>query len=91
MITKLNSQTSGVGSRILQTAFLARGQINSVFRITRKSGMNGVSLACLKTRKIFRCHKEILTKVASISIIFKRTIVVVVSSSLYDGFQAGWC
>ena len=41
MITKPNSKISGGRSYILQATFLARGQINNVFRITGKSGMNG--------------------------------------------------
>ena len=91
MITKPNSKISGGRSYILQATFLAKGQINNVFRITRKSGMNDVFFSLLKTRKRFRFLQELLTKVASISIAFKTTIVVVIRSSLCGGFQAGWC
>ena len=76
---------------ILQTTFLARGQINNGFRPTRKSEMNSEFFARLKTRKRFRFHREILTKVASVSMAFKTTIVVVIRSSLYGGFQTSWC
>ena len=75
----------------MQTTFLARGQINNVFRITRNSGMNGIFFACLKTRKRFRFHKEIISKVASLFVAFKTAIVAVVRSSLYGGVQAEWC
>ena len=51
MITKRNSKISGGRSHMLQATFLARRQINNVSRITRKSGMNGVFFARLKTRK----------------------------------------
>ena len=37
--------------------------------------MNSVFFAHLKTRKRFRFHKEILTKVASISIAFKQPLL----------------
>ena len=67
MIAKPNSEISGGGPYILQATFLARGQINNVFGITGKSGMNIVVFARPKTGKRFGFHKEILTKVASIS------------------------
>ena len=51
--------------------------------------MNGVFFFRRKTKERFRFHKEILTKIASISIAFKTTIVVVIRSSLCGGFQAG--
>ena len=53
--------------------------------------MNDVFFFRLKTKERFRFHKEILTKVAPISVAFKTTIVVVIRSSLCGGFQARWC
>ena len=74
-----NSEISGGRPYILQTTFPARGQINNVFRITGKSGMNMVFFARPKTGKRFGFHNEILTKVASISFAFETTIVVMTS------------
>ena len=51
MVTKPNSEISGGRSHILQATLLARSQIDNVFRITGKSGMDSVFFARLKTRK----------------------------------------
>ena len=51
MITKPNPKINFGISQILPGTFLARSNINNAFGITRKSGMNGVISARLKTRK----------------------------------------
>ena len=51
MITKPNSRVGCGRSYLLQAKFLARNQINHIFRITRKSGMNGIVIAHLKAKK----------------------------------------
>ena len=91
MVTKPNSEISGGRSHILQATFLARGQIDNVFRITGKSGMDSVFFAHLKTRKWFRFHKKIMAEVASIPIAFETTIFVVSWLSIFGGFETGWC
>ena len=91
VIAKPNSEISGGRPYILQATFLARGQINNVFGITGKSGMNIVVFARPKTGKRFGFHKEILTKVASISIAFETTIVVMTSLTLLCYFEMRWC
>ena len=48
VIAEPNSEISGGRPYILQTTFPARGQINNVFRITGKSGMNVVFFAVRK-------------------------------------------
>ena len=70
--------------------FPARGQINNVFRITGKSGVNSIFFARPKTGERFRFYKEILTEVASIPIAFK-TIVVMINLTLLCNFKTGWC
>ena len=51
MIMKPNSKVGSGRSHVLQAIFLTRNQINHTFRITRKSGMNGVFFARLKAKK----------------------------------------
>ena len=51
MITKPNSKVGSGRSHVLPATFLVRNQINHIFRITRKSGMNGVFFARLKAKK----------------------------------------
>ena len=91
MIAKPNSEISGGRPYILQATFLARGQRNNVFGITGKSGMNIVVFAHPKTGKQIGFHKEILTKVASISVAFETAIVVMTSLTLLCYFETRWC
>ena len=51
MITKPNSKVGSSRSHVLQATFLARNQINHIFRMTRKFGMNGAFFARLKAKK----------------------------------------
>ena len=51
VMMKPNSKVGSGRSHVLQAIFLARNQINHIFRITRKSGMNGVFFARLKAKK----------------------------------------
>ena len=51
MITP-NSKISGGRSHMFPATFLARGQINNVSRITRKSGTSGVFFVRLKSFRI---------------------------------------
>ena len=48
---KPNSKVGSGRSHVFQATFLARNQLNHIFRITRKSGMNDVFFARLKAKK----------------------------------------